>query len=120
MQNLRLVLRPDRRNVTVSTETSDTTIRNVVDTEMGVDSGLFLQEEDIVLSGRQFNLRQDLSPLDLRGLSISTDRDNSSINRSERSLVTSEIVSINIETLERARETELDDSPTITDIIVSS
>lgn len=110
-KHLRLILRPDRRNVAVGTETSDTTIRNVVDTEMGVDSGLFLQDKDIVLSGRQLNLGQDFSPLDFSGLSIGTDRDNSGINGSERSLVTSEVVSVNVETLERTRETELDDSP---------
>lgn len=116
MQHLRLVLRPDRRNVTVGTETSNTTIRNVVDTEMGVDSGLLLQDKDIVLSRRQFNLGQDFSPLDISRLSISTDRDNSGINGSSRSLVTSEVVSIDVETLERTRETELDDSPIIQDI----
>ena len=119
MQHLRLVLRPDRRNVTVGTETGNTTIGNVVDTEMGVDSGLFLQDKDIVLSRRQFNLGQDVGPLDISGLSISTDRDNSGINGSSRSLVTSEVVSINVETLERTRETELDDSPIIRDIFQS-
>lgn len=111
--NLLLILGPDRRNVTVGTETSDTTIRNVVDTEVSEDTGLFLQHEDVVLGRRQLNLGQDVDPLDISGLGISTDGDNSSINRGSRSLVTGEVVGIDIETLERTRETELDNSPII-------
>jgi hypothetical protein len=78
---------------------------------MGVDSGLLVQDKDVVAGRGELDLGEEVDPLDIRGFSITTNGDDSSINRTSRSLVTSEVVGIDIKTLEGTGETELDDTP---------
>lgn len=105
---LLLVVGPDGVNLTVGTETSDTTIRDVVQTQVSENFGILFKDEDVVARGRKLNLGEDFLPFSLLKVTAGAE---ASFNRGSRSLVTSEVVGIDIETTERTREAKLKDSP---------
>jgi hypothetical protein len=105
------VLGPDRLDGTVDTETSDTTIGNVVQTNMGIDLTVRVGEHEVVVaSRRKVDLGEDLNPLNILSLSITLWAE-SSLNGSSGSLVTSEVAGIDVETMDVTGEAKLDDSP---------
>lgn len=105
------VLGPDRLDSTVDTETGDTTIGNVVQTNMGIDLTVRVGEQKVVVaSRRKVDLGKDLSPLNILSLSIAL-RAESSLNGSSRGLVTGKVASIDVETKDVTGEAKLDDSP---------
>jgi hypothetical protein len=117
INDFRGVLGPDRLDSTVDTETSNTTIGDVVQTNMGINLTIGVVKQEVVVASRgEINLGEDLSPLDILSLGIAFGAE-SGFDGCSRSLVTSEVAGIDIETKDVASETKLDDSPIVSGVV---
>lgn len=113
--HLRLVLGPDGLDVAIDAEASNTTIGDVVETDVGKDLGLLLEDKDIVAGGGKIDLGEDLGPLGVLNVAI---RAEGTLHRRSRSLVTGEVVGVDIVTADRTGETQLDNAPKCTPLLI--